>query len=132
MTPEETVLQLKRNGTFDELRKKLLSDFQSQTTGQKFLDDLKEFVEDLVQKSPSLIDTEPSAFHEQVMAELEKAGIYQQIRKEALETLKGDYYQQRVDKEIQLLEDNTSVKDEVRRNVPVRTNYTRHREIAFG
>ncbi|OBZ81943.1 hypothetical protein A0J61_10006 [Choanephora cucurbitarum] len=107
MTPEETVLQLKRNGTFDELRKKLLSDFQSQTTGQKFLDDLKEFMEDLVQKSPSLLDTEPSTFHEQVMTELEKAGIYQQIRKEALETLKGDYYQQRVDKEIQLLEDNS-------------------------
>lgn len=30
MTPEEIVLQLKKNGTFDELRKKLLSDFQSQ------------------------------------------------------------------------------------------------------
>ncbi|KAI8333761.1 hypothetical protein BD560DRAFT_493968 [Blakeslea trispora] len=110
MTPEEIVLQLKKNGTFDELRKKLLSDFQSQATGQQFLSDLKEFMEDMVQKGPSLIDAEPSAFHEQVMTELEKAGIYHQIRQEALETLKGDYYQQRVDKEIQLLEDSSEKK----------------------
>jgi hypothetical protein len=29
MTPDEVVLQLKRNGTFDDLRKRLLSEFQS-------------------------------------------------------------------------------------------------------
>lgn len=28
MTPEDIVLQLKRNGTFDDLRKRLLSGFQ--------------------------------------------------------------------------------------------------------
>lgn len=29
MTPEEVVLQLKRNGTFDDLRKRLLTEFQN-------------------------------------------------------------------------------------------------------
>jgi hypothetical protein len=29
MTPENVVLQLKKNGTFDDLRKRLLSDFQA-------------------------------------------------------------------------------------------------------
>ncbi|KAI8066208.1 uncharacterized protein B0P05DRAFT_553400 [Gilbertella persicaria] len=104
MTPEEAVLQLKKNGTFDELRKKLLSDFQSQFAGQKLLDDLKHFMEDMVNKDPSLLDKEPFLFHEQVMSELEKEGIFHQIHQDILETLKGDDYQQRVDKEIQSLD----------------------------
>jgi hypothetical protein len=29
MTPEEVVLQLKKNGTFDDLRKRLLTEFQN-------------------------------------------------------------------------------------------------------
>lgn len=33
MTPEEVVLQLKRNGTFDDLRKRLLTEFQNGVSG---------------------------------------------------------------------------------------------------
>lgn len=103
MTPEDIVLQLKRNGTFDDLRKRLLSDFQSNAEGEQFLNKLKLFMEEMIAKDPSLIEKESSSFHELVNAELERSGVYETIRQEALETLKGDYYQKRVDEEVKIV-----------------------------
>lgn len=37
MAPEEVVLQLKRNGTFDDLRKRLLTEFQNGVSGLPFV-----------------------------------------------------------------------------------------------
>ncbi|KAG2194030.1 hypothetical protein INT47_009921 [Mucor saturninus] len=107
MKPEEIVLQLKKNGTFDDLRKRLLADFQSGAGGENFLEKLKSFMEDMVARDPSLIEKESSAFYELVSAELERAGIYNTIRQEALETLKGEQYQTRVNDEIKTLSGKT-------------------------
>ncbi|CAO3638347.1 unnamed protein product [Mucor fragilis] len=101
MAPEEVVLQLKRNGTFDDLRKRLLTEFQNGEEGQKFLSRLELFMEDMVARNPSLVEKDSSFFHDQVSSELEKAGVYNAVRQDVLTTLKEDYYQQRVDKEIQ-------------------------------
>ncbi|KAL7326488.1 hypothetical protein PS15p_208823 [Mucor circinelloides] len=101
MTPEEVVLQLKRNGTFDDLRKRLLTEFQNGEDGQKFLSKLTLFMEDMVARNPSIVEKDSSFFHDQVSAELGRAGVYNAVREDVLATLKGDYYQQRVDKEIQ-------------------------------
>ncbi|GAA5805897.1 hypothetical protein HPULCUR_011423 [Helicostylum pulchrum] len=100
MQPEVTVLQLKKNGVFADLRKRLLIEFQN---GQKFLNKLKLFMEDMIANDPTLIEKESSSFHEIVSAELERAGIYNTIRQEALETLKGDYYQTRIDQEVKVV-----------------------------
>ncbi|KAI8642222.1 hypothetical protein BD408DRAFT_416999 [Parasitella parasitica] len=104
MTPEEVVLQLKRNGTFDDLRKRLLTEFQNGEEGKIFLSKLKLFMEDMIARNPGLVEKDSSFFHEQVSAELEKAGVYNSVRQDILGTLKEDYYQQRVDKEIQLVD----------------------------
>ncbi|KAI8079469.1 hypothetical protein BDF21DRAFT_463532 [Thamnidium elegans] len=103
MQPEDIVLQLKKNGTFDDLRKHLLTGFQNGEEGQKFLNKLKLFMEDMIANDPTLIEKESSSFHEIVSAELERAGIYNTIRQEALETLKGDYYQTRIDQEVKIV-----------------------------
>ncbi|GAA5805932.1 hypothetical protein EDC94DRAFT_607470 [Helicostylum pulchrum] len=103
MQPEDIVLQLKKNGTFDDLRKRLLTEFQNGEEGQKFLNKLKLFMEDMIANDPTLIEKESSSFHEIVSAELERAGIYNTIRQEALETLKGDYYQTRIDQEVKVV-----------------------------
>ncbi|CEP09456.1 hypothetical protein [Parasitella parasitica] len=103
MTPEEVVLQLKRNGTFDDLRKRLLMEFQTGEEGKNFLGKLKLFMEEMVAQKPGLVEKDSSFFHEQVSAELEKAGVYSSVRQDILGILKEDYYQQRVDKEIQLV-----------------------------
>ncbi|GAN09679.1 hypothetical protein MAM1_0283c09211 [Mucor ambiguus] len=101
MTPEEVVLQLKKNGTFDDLRKRLLTEFQNGGEGQKFLGKLELFMEDMVARNPSLVEKDSLFFHDQVSVELEKAGVYNAVRQDVLATLKEEYYQQRVDKEIQ-------------------------------
>ncbi|GAA5817176.1 hypothetical protein MFLAVUS_010718 [Mucor flavus] len=103
MQPEDIVLQLKKNGTFDDLRKRLLTEFQNGEEGQKFLSKLKLFMEDMIANNPALIEKESSSFHEIVSTELERAGIYNTIRQEALETLKGDYYQTRIDQEVKVV-----------------------------
>ncbi|KAI9262857.1 hypothetical protein EDC94DRAFT_607610 [Helicostylum pulchrum] len=103
MQPEDTVLQLKKNGVFADLRKRLLIEFQNGEEGQKFLNKLKLFMEDMIANDPTLIEKESSSFHEIVSAELERAGIYNTIRQEALETLKGDYYQTRIDQEVKVV-----------------------------
>ncbi|KAG0170444.1 hypothetical protein DFQ28_002183 [Apophysomyces sp. BC1034] len=104
MTPDEVVLQLKRKGTFDELRKHLLTEFQTAPTGQKVLEKVNAFMEDMVNKDPSLTDKDGPAFHELVTTELERAGVYKSIRDEVLGTLlQTDYYQRRVDEEMRLL-----------------------------
>ncbi|CAO3653838.1 unnamed protein product [Mucor hiemalis] len=110
MTPEDIVLQLKRNGTFDDLRKRLLSDFQSNAEGEQFLNKLKFFMEEMIAKDPSLVEKESSSFHELVNSELERSGVYDTIRQEALETLKGDYYQQRVDEEVKIVTEKAEEK----------------------
>ncbi|KAG2236820.1 hypothetical protein INT48_007004 [Thamnidium elegans] len=72
MQPEDIVLQLKKNGTFDDLRKHLLTEFQNGEEGQKFLNKLKLFMEDMIANDPTLIEKESSSFHEIVSAELER------------------------------------------------------------
>lgn len=77
----------------------------------------------MIAKDPSLVEKESSSFHESVNAELERylsarnkrhlqtrltwlfyrSGVYETIRQEALETLKGDYYQKRVDEEVKIV-----------------------------
>jgi hypothetical protein len=75
-------------------------------------------MEEMIAKDPSLLEKDSSFFHEQVSSELERqsnqttkvlvllltcfnrAGIYNTIRENVLNTLEEDYYQQRVDKEV--------------------------------
>ncbi|KAL0074950.1 hypothetical protein J3Q64DRAFT_1841823 [Phycomyces blakesleeanus] len=102
MTPEDVVLQLKRKGTFDSLRKRLLSEFQSAPTGQSFLENTNGFMEDIVKKDDSLLDKDRTSFYEHVTTELERAKFYDSIREEILETLlKDEYYQKQVDDAIE-------------------------------
>ncbi|KAI9006290.1 hypothetical protein CLU79DRAFT_780438 [Phycomyces nitens] len=98
MTPEDVVLQLKRKGTFDSLRKRLLSEFQSESTGQSFLEKTNGFMEEIVKKDDSLLDKDRNSFYEHVTNELERAKFYDSIREEILERLlKDEYYQKQVD-----------------------------------
>ncbi|KAI9278397.1 hypothetical protein BDA99DRAFT_492061 [Phascolomyces articulosus] len=109
MTPDEIVLQLKRKGTFDQLRKHLLSEFQNQQEGQSFLDNVNNFMEEKTSKDPSLLEKERSTFHSFMMKELEKTGMFQSAHKQVLETLLHQkYYQDQVDEQLKLILDNTS------------------------
>ncbi|KAI8980554.1 hypothetical protein BDB01DRAFT_796942 [Pilobolus umbonatus] len=103
MTPENIVLQLKKNGTFDGLRKHMLSEFQSGEAGQQFLKRLNTFMEDTLTDNPTLLEKGSNYFHEFITAELEKAGVYKDIHNDALNTLKEEYYQQRIDEQVRLV-----------------------------
>ncbi|KAI9487693.1 MAG: complex proteins associated with Set1p component shg1-domain-containing protein [Benjaminiella poitrasii] len=101
MSPEEEIVsRLKRNGTFDSMRKQILVEFQTGDAGQKFLDKLRAFMEDMVNKDPNLLEKDSSFFYDQVSAELERSGLYQTIREEILDTLKEDSHQNKIDEEI--------------------------------
>ncbi|KAI7870986.1 hypothetical protein BDF14DRAFT_1321864 [Spinellus fusiger] len=98
MTPEDVVLQLKRKGTFDVLRKRLLSEFQKTSNGQSFIDKTNGFMEDVVKKDDSVLDKDRNSFYEHITSELERAKFYDSIREEVLETLlKDEYYQNQVE-----------------------------------
>ncbi|ORZ13579.1 complex proteins associated with Set1p component shg1-domain-containing protein [Absidia repens] len=101
MSAEDVVLQLKRKGTFDKLRKHLLSDFQTEPAGQQFMKKIQDFMEEMITKDPSLLDKDRTAFHSLMMDEIEKAGMYQTIQKEVVTTLmQADDFQQRVEEEM--------------------------------
>ncbi|KAI9498525.1 complex proteins associated with Set1p component shg1-domain-containing protein [Zychaea mexicana] len=106
MTPDEIVLQLKRKGTFDQLRKHLLSEFQQQNEGQKFLENVTSFMQEKISKDPSLLDKERSTFQSLMMNELEKAGMFQSVHEQIRGTLlQQKYYQDQVDEQLRLVLD---------------------------
>ncbi|KAI8098494.1 complex proteins associated with Set1p component shg1-domain-containing protein [Halteromyces radiatus] len=107
MSAEEIVLQLKRKGTFDELRKRLLADFQTEPAGQQFMKKIQDFMEDMITKDPSLLDKDKSAFHSLMLNEIEKTGMYQTIQKEIVTTLmQADDFQKRVEDEMNTVLNN--------------------------
>ncbi|KAI7850221.1 hypothetical protein BDC45DRAFT_518792 [Circinella umbellata] len=117
MTPDEIVLQLKRKGTFDQLRKHLLSEFQNQHEGQTFLENVNNFMEEKTSKDPSLLEKERSTFHSLMMNELEKTGMFQSVHKQVLETLlQQSYYQVQVDEQLKLVLDPTGATTSTSKN----------------
>ncbi|KAI8142509.1 hypothetical protein BJV82DRAFT_669660 [Fennellomyces sp. T-0311] len=105
MTPDEIVMQLKRNGTFDQLRKHLLTEFQNQDAGQTFLESINSFMQEKASKDPSLLEKERSTFHSLMMNELEKAGMFQNVHEQVLGTLlQQKHYQDQVDEQLKMVE----------------------------
>ncbi|KAI8332595.1 complex proteins associated with Set1p component shg1-domain-containing protein [Chlamydoabsidia padenii] len=101
MSAEDAVLQLKRKGAFDELRKRLLSDFQTGPAGQNFVKKIQDFMETMVMNDTSLLDKDRSTFHTIMMDEIEKAGMYQTIQKEIINGLiQTEDFQNKVTEEI--------------------------------
>ncbi|KAG1151150.1 hypothetical protein G6F37_010776 [Rhizopus arrhizus] len=98
MVPEDIVLQLKRNGTFDDLRKKLLAGFQNGTQGKEFVDRLTGLMEEMVNSDPTILNS--SAAYEQITKQIEKADIYQSLRQQVLESLQKDDYKTRITEQI--------------------------------
>ncbi|KAI9307651.1 complex proteins associated with Set1p component shg1-domain-containing protein [Cunninghamella echinulata] len=101
MSAEDVVMQIKRKGTFDELRKRLLSDLETAPVGQQFLKSLQDFMEEKIKEDPSLLDKDRSTFHSLMMNDIEKAGMYQSIQNEVVTTLmQAEDFQKRVEEEM--------------------------------
>ncbi|ORY95750.1 hypothetical protein BCR43DRAFT_493534, partial [Syncephalastrum racemosum] len=111
MTPDQIVVQLKRKGTFDELRKALLSDFMNNEAGQALRQKVEATMQELVDKNPSLLDKDRSGFHATVMKELESAGIYGSLRVETL--LREKRYQDRMEEEIRIELEKSAANNDV-------------------
>ncbi|KAI8967987.1 complex proteins associated with Set1p component shg1-domain-containing protein [Mycotypha africana] len=100
MLPEDIVLQLKKNGFFDSLRKQLLTEFQMSDAGQQFSDKLNNFIENKIENDPSLLERNSSSFYEHISSEIEKSDTYTSLRDQILETLKRSDFQDKIDEEI--------------------------------
>ncbi|CEG72688.1 hypothetical protein CU097_008656 [Rhizopus azygosporus] len=105
MTPEDIVLQLKRNGTFDDLRKRLLSGFQHGEQGKEFTSKLNAFMADMISKDPSLLNS--TSIYEKITKELERSGIYQTLQQQVLQELQTDYYQNRITEQVDIVYQDT-------------------------
>ncbi|KAI9311551.1 complex proteins associated with Set1p component shg1-domain-containing protein [Dichotomocladium elegans] len=102
MKADDVVMQLKRNGTFDQLRKHLLTEFQNESEGQAFLAKINSFMEEMINANPSLLEKDRSAFIGHVMKELEKANVYQTVHEQVLGmSLQRKYYQEQINEQIQ-------------------------------
>ncbi|CAO3679372.1 unnamed protein product [Umbelopsis ramanniana] len=80
MTPEEVVLQLKKKGTFDELRKQALQEFQANESGQTFINDIQEILQNLEAEDPALFTKDKSHVHNVVLDRLENHSVYNDAR----------------------------------------------------
>ncbi|KAI8376288.1 uncharacterized protein BYT42DRAFT_574097 [Radiomyces spectabilis] len=104
MTPEDAVLHLKRKGTFDELRRHLLSEFRTTATGHRLLEKVTECLETALANEASLFDKDIAVSHELLMQRLESADLFVAFRKEILTTvLQEEFYLKRVDDELEAL-----------------------------
>ncbi|CDH57522.1 hypothetical protein RO3G_14289 [Lichtheimia corymbifera JMRC:FSU:9682] len=102
MKPADVVVQLKRNGSFDQLRKQLLTDFQNEPEGKAFLAKINNFMETMVLKDPTLLEKDRSAFLSLVTSELEKEGMYQSVKEQVLGTmLQKKDYQDQIDEQME-------------------------------
>ncbi|SAM07064.1 hypothetical protein [Absidia glauca] len=101
MSAEDAVLRLKRKGAFDELRKRLLSDFQTGSEGQDFVKQVQDFMEKRIAQDPSLLDKDRATFHTIMMDEIEKTGMYQAVEKELTNGLmQTEEFQNKVNEEL--------------------------------
>ncbi|KAH8551971.1 hypothetical protein BGW37DRAFT_493101 [Umbelopsis sp. PMI_123] len=104
MTPEEVVLQLKKKGTFDELRKQALQEFQANQSGQNFINDIQEILQNLEAEDPSLFSKDKSHVHSTVLDRLENHFVYHDARQKMLDNyLHSDSISTRIDKEIRAI-----------------------------
>ncbi|CAO3637091.1 unnamed protein product [Cunninghamella echinulata] len=101
MSAEDVVMQLKRKGTFDELRKRLLSDSRNSACGTTVFKKPSRLYGRKSKRNPSLLDKDKSTFHSLMMNDIEKAGMYQSIQNEVVTTLmQAEDFQKRVEEEM--------------------------------
>ncbi|KAG2178721.1 hypothetical protein INT44_001874 [Umbelopsis vinacea] len=104
MTPEEVVLQLKKKGTFDELRKQALQEFQANESGQTFINDIQEIMQKLEAEDPALFTKDKSHVHNIVLDRLENHAVYNDARQKMLDHyLHSEAVSTRIDKEIRAI-----------------------------
>ncbi|GAB5590399.1 hypothetical protein Unana1_05299 [Umbelopsis nana] len=115
MTPEELVLQLKKKGTFDELRKQALQDFQANESGQSFINQINQILQQLEADDAALFTKDKSYVHNVVLDRLENNAVYDDARNGMLQNyLQSDSIATRIDEEIRALapEETGSSKDD--------------------
>ncbi|RUS26628.1 hypothetical protein BC938DRAFT_470508 [Jimgerdemannia flammicorona] len=99
MNPDEVVMQLKRKGAFDEIRKQVLSDFQKSDLGQQFLDRVTAVLEQATGQDPSLLQRDKASL---LMEQLERSDVFEQARQQVLRSfLESEAYTPRIEDEIQ-------------------------------
>ncbi|KAJ2961453.1 hypothetical protein NQZ79_g3295 [Umbelopsis isabellina] len=113
MTPEELILQLKKKGTFDELRKQALQEFQADASGQSFASRISQILLNLEAEDPALFAKDKSSVHNAVLERLETSSVYEDAKRDMLEKyLQSDAISTRIDEEIRALapaDDDTSM-----------------------
>ncbi|KAI8065545.1 complex proteins associated with Set1p component shg1-domain-containing protein [Gongronella butleri] len=90
MQPDQVVTQLKKKGVFDDLRKQLLAEFQSQDIGTALTEEIKEFIQDSIAKDPSLLDKDRNVFHATMMDSITKNGKFMALEKALADIIKQD------------------------------------------
>ncbi|KAI9245457.1 hypothetical protein BY458DRAFT_528781 [Sporodiniella umbellata] len=102
MIPEDVALQLKKNGTFDNLRKELYFNFHQKDREGEFINKLKLFIEELIVKDPSLLNS-PS-FFDHVNKKIEESSIYPSLKEQALDTLQEDEYKNKIIDQVETIQ----------------------------
>ncbi|KAL1928198.1 hypothetical protein VTP01DRAFT_3114 [Rhizomucor pusillus] len=72
MDVDDIVFQIKRKGTFDELRKQLYNDVLNDQLGKAFIERVNEYANQALERDPSLSTKSSAAFQATIMNELER------------------------------------------------------------
>lgn len=82
----------------------LLNEFQQSYKGDEFVDDLRSFMEDMIARDPTLLNS--NTLYDQIHKEIEESYIYQSLREQALDELQEDYYKKKIIDQIEITKKN--------------------------
>ncbi|KAI8054367.1 hypothetical protein BDF22DRAFT_678744 [Syncephalis plumigaleata] len=71
LTPDDLVQQVKLQGAFDRMRKRLLTEFQDHDHGKRLLEQVDRVARDLAEQSPHVLRSR-AYFHRAVLEQLER------------------------------------------------------------
>ncbi|CAE7088988.1 unnamed protein product [Rhizoctonia solani] len=82
-TPQQLVEEYKRSGAFDTLRKRLLTEFQSTKSHEKFLERVDDIARDKLKDDVHLAYKKRDKLHEETMIELERYPLWERALNDA-------------------------------------------------
>ncbi|KAI9599034.1 hypothetical protein BDF19DRAFT_410419 [Syncephalis fuscata] len=101
ITPDDLVQQVKQQGAFDRMRKRLLTEFQEHEHGKRLLEQVDRVARDLAEHSPHVLRSR-AYFHRAVLDQLERKHLYDDLKRVARQTF--------LDKEAYQIEMRTEIK----------------------
>ncbi|KAL1919800.1 uncharacterized protein VTP21DRAFT_1731 [Calcarisporiella thermophila] len=100
LTEDQLILQLKREGKFDEFRTLLLEEFKHHKKGEEIIQELKELVQDAIKNDPALLDMNPAEFHITMLKHVDRSHIYDSALRLTTSLLDSENFDKKMKEEI--------------------------------